>query len=118
MGVCLIGLLLAFMLLIARSWQLQFLADDRISRMEVKQTQAREVLSPQRGTIYDQSGKVLAVSLKVPSVFADPSSIVNPQAFARKVAPILSMNPNQIVTKIRNRNRKFVWLKRKTDPEI
>ena len=118
MGLCLVGLLSALILLMARSWQLQFLADSRISRMEEKQAQGREVLSTQRGTIFDQTGKVLAVNLQVPSIFADPSSIDDPQIFARRVGVILSIPPRQILLKIKDTHRKFVWLKRKADPAV
>src|SRR5580765_7985536 len=102
MGVCLIGLLTSLAILMMRSWQLQFLADSRISRMEVKQASAKEILSPQRGTIFDRSGKVLAVNLQVPSVFADPSSIDNPSIFASRVGAVLSMSSRQILSKIKD----------------
>lgn len=118
LGICLVAMLLGFALLILRAWQLQFWADDRVAKMEEKQTTSKEVLSPQRGTIFDRSGKVLAVNLQVPSIFADPSEIDDKNVFAKRVAPILAMSPKEILSKIKNRARKFVWLKRRTDPNV
>ena len=65
-----------------------------------------------RGTIYDCCGRELAVSVEVDSLCAHPKEIKCPEAIADKLAPILQMQRNQIVSLLKKKSS-FVWIKRK-----
>ncbi|MFH1018030.1 MAG: penicillin-binding protein [Pseudomonadota bacterium] len=107
-----------FGFLALRTWQLHLGTDARVTRRALHQTDREIILTPQRGTIYDNRGRALAVNLQVPSVFADPKLVSDPASFARQLAPILRISPREILSKIRDRSKRFVWLSRKVDPSL
>ncbi len=72
-------------------------------------------LQPVRGTIYDRTGRELAVSLDVDSVYGVPSKIDNPRAVARQLSRILHENPRMLERKLAG-DRHFVWISRKVEP--
>lgn len=65
-----------------------------------------------RGTIYDRCGRELAVSVEVDSLCAHPKEISCPETIADKLAPILQMQRNQILSMCKKKSS-FVWIKRK-----
>ncbi len=69
-----------------------------------------------RGKIVDRHGKVLAMNVDVPSVFAVPGQVENPGTVARDVARVLGMSSRAIRKKL-GQDRGFVWLARKVEPE-
>jgi cell division protein FtsI (penicillin-binding protein 3) len=70
-----------------------------------------------RGQVYDRHGKPLAISVDVPSVFVNPTQIVDPRAAARKLSPILGLELDLTYQKLAG-DRFFVWLKRQVSPEV
>lgn len=73
-----------------------------------------------RGTIYDRSERALAMSVRVKSLFADPSEVENVEATAKEVAKILKVKLHEILKPLKEakeNNKKFVWLARKLDDE-
>lgn len=73
-----------------------------------------------RGTIYDRTERTLAMSVKVKSLYADPAEIEDFEGTARKLAGALRTSKNGILRKLkraRDKNRRFVWLKRKIDED-
>jgi cell division protein FtsI (penicillin-binding protein 3) len=73
-------------------------------------------LAPHRGAIYDATGRELAVSIKVNSLYAQTSKIENKGAVAAKLAPILGKKPDEIVNLLSS-SKPFVWLQRKITPQ-
>jgi len=74
----------------------------------------RKPLSRGRGVIYDRNGYILASSIEVSSVFADPSRISNPATVSAKLASVLNMNRADLFKRL-SKKKKFVWLKRKCE---
>src|SRR6476620_9223730 len=73
-----------------------------------------------RGTIYDRSDRALAMSLKVKSLYADPSEIEDPDAAAKEVAKVLKIKPNEISAKLKDAktaNKRYVVLVPKLDED-
>jgi len=73
-----------------------------------------------RGTIYDSSGRFLAMSVKAKSLFADPSEVADVEKTAKEVAKALKVKPNEILKPLaeaKENNRRFVWLARKLDED-
>ncbi len=114
----LVGFFCGFTGLAVRALDLHLFPDQRVARIQKSQKGMEVVLSPQRGKIFDSKGRVLAMAISAPSVFADPSAIENRKKFARAVAPLLKMSSAQILSKIDNPKRKFTWLKRRVDPAV
>jgi len=61
--------------------------------------------SPMRGEILDRNGRVLAESLPMDSVFADPVEIKEPEIVARLLSRVLDIPADEIETKIRDASR-------------
>ena len=91
---------------------MQFFPDERLTTVKKKNFEKMISLKPRRGMIYDRKGTELALSISSESLFADPSLISHPRALSRKLARILKQNSSAIYQKIKNKNRRFVWLKR------
>lgn len=73
-----------------------------------------------RGTIFDRSGRALAMSVKTKSLFADPAEIEDVGATAKKIASALKVNPNDILNNLheaKESGKRFVWLARKIDED-
>lgn len=71
-----------------------------------------------RGTIYDSSGRFLAMSVKAKSLFADPSEVTDVEKTAGELAKVLKVKSNEIIKTLKEakeNNKKFVWLARKLD---
>jgi cell division protein FtsI (penicillin-binding protein 3) len=68
-----------------------------------------------RGKITDRDGRELAINIYALSVWADPTLVRNPEATARKLAPILKLDPDVLREKLERKDRKFVWLAKKLD---
>ncbi|MBX5470284.1 MAG: penicillin-binding protein 2 [Thermoleophilaceae bacterium] len=78
--------------------------------------QVEELAVPaQRGTIYDRHGVELAVSEDSTTVFADPLLIRNPASVAARLAPLLGQPESEVLGKLADRTRGFVYLARKLD---
>ena len=84
------------------------------------QTQIKDYFAKEirRGSIYDQKGVLLATSLKVNSLYADPKMMldVNDAIFKlKKVLP--EIDSKKLKSKLSNKNRRFVWIKRNLSPK-
>jgi cell division protein FtsI (penicillin-binding protein 3) len=94
---------------------LQIQQRDRLSERATKQYERRLPIVSRRGTIYDRSGRELAVSLKVASVFAQPAAIENPERTAKALAPILGQPATHLLSLLTS-DKLFVWLERQVEP--
>ncbi|MFQ5579276.1 MAG: peptidoglycan D,D-transpeptidase FtsI family protein [Nitrospiria bacterium] len=72
-------------------------------------------IDAERGSIYDRTGRTLAMNVELPSVYAVPRAISHPSSISRKLAPLLGMSPKILYKKLANKKR-FTWLFRKIDP--
>ena len=93
------------------SWLL-FFPDQRLISAKKKNFETIVKLKPRRGIIYDRHGRELAITVAGQSVFADPSLINNPKTIATKLSRLLNIPYKNIYKKIKNKNRRFVWIKR------
>lgn len=72
---------------------------------------------PTRGNIYDRNGLLLATTLKVRSLYADPKMMLNVQETAGALSKLFpDVNMAKIRKRMENRNRRFVWVKRQLTP--
>ena len=104
-------------IIFSRLFVLQYQKYDEFSDRAIRQYQSKIKLNPKRGTIFDRDGKILAINVDVPSVYAIPEEIENPAEVAATLAPILDLSKNFLEKRLA-RKSSFVWLKRKVEPEI
>ena len=106
--------LILILLLVFRIFWLQFIDGDSLKERAYKQITANRILSSKRGTIYDSTGKALAVSSEVDTISINPSliSVKNDtektNALKEKVAKALSdifdLNYDEVLVKVTSTN--------------
>lgn len=70
-----------------------------------------------RSDITDRSGVVLATSLTMQSLYADPRMVDKPKELAARLVKLMpDLNYNQVLTRLSS-SAKFVWIKRHLSPE-
>ena len=85
---------------------LQVLRHDELSARAQQNTQRQFVLEPRRGDILDRKGNLLATSVLVKTVCADPLLVGNHQAeIARALAPLLQLNEGDLAQRLGGRSR-------------
>ena len=85
-------------------------------RADALSQQTEQVAIPSvRGTIYDRTGKELALSEDAASVFATPFQVENPPKTAAKLAELLRADESKILELISDRDSGFAYLQRKVD---
>jgi cell division protein FtsI (penicillin-binding protein 3) len=72
----------------------------------------------ERGTISDRHGVELAVSEDAVTVFANPFLIHNPARVAQKLAPLVHLPQSDLLEKLSDRRRGFVYVRRKLDGSL
>jgi cell division protein FtsI (penicillin-binding protein 3) len=83
------------------------------------QQQVEEMPVPaRRGTIVDRNGMELAVSEDSVTVFAHPFLIDNPAAVATRLASPLGLSEDELLEKLSDRDKTFVYLRRKMDASL
>ncbi|MCK4503566.1 MAG: penicillin-binding protein 2, partial [Desulfuromonadales bacterium] len=109
--------IIAFVVIAGRAYYLQVVLSPDLKHRADQQRQQVVKLAPQRGAIFDRNGDVMAVSLAVESLYADPVKIKDPQHVATKLAVLLQSSKKELTRKLSSRKR-FVWLERKLEPKI
>jgi cell division protein FtsI/penicillin-binding protein 2 len=115
-----IGLLFAVFLLLLgaatlrATWLGTVKAGGLQKRALTQQTEQLNVPA-RRGTISDRHGLELAVSEDATTVFANPFLIKNPASVSARLAPLVGIPENDLLQKLADRRKGFVYLKRKLD---
>jgi cell division protein FtsI (penicillin-binding protein 3) len=102
-------------LLIFRAGYLQFIPHDKLNTLQARQFQTVVTLPARRGNIYDKNGKELAMSSPSYSLYADPKILKDKKKVASELAKITGLSNREIMLKIADGNRRFVWLDRLID---
>lgn len=95
--------------------QIQILPHAKLQQFKDRQYTSLITLQPQRGDILDRNGSELASSLKVYSLFADPSLIQNPRKTASALSEKLKIDYQKVYHKLIKKKTHFVWIERKLD---
>ena len=109
--------ILIFLILASRACYLHIVQAPELQERADQQRQQVIKLAPQRGSIFDRNGDPLAVSLDAESLYADPTMIGDPREVAGKLAKLLDM-PGKELMQLLQEKRRFVWIKRKLDPDV
>jgi cell division protein FtsI (penicillin-binding protein 3) len=96
---------------------------DFVERAAREQQRTFEV-APRRGILYDRNLREMAMTVLVPSIYADPSQIADKQAAARTLASLVHNDPEdaltsetQIASRL-NEGRNFAWIARRVTPRV
>jgi cell division protein FtsI (penicillin-binding protein 3) len=85
---------------------------EKLNSLQEKQFQTVVSLPARRGNIVDRNGKDLAMSSPTYSIYADPKIIEDRKATAKYLGKILKTNPNEVFAKIKDKNKRFIWIER------
>lgn len=108
-------LLLGLGVVAAKLFSLQVQQGDRLAERATRQYQRLLPVVSRRGTIYDRTGRELAVSLRVSSLFAQPPVIEDAGAAAGVLAPILGQPAKELQSRLAV-DKPFIWLQRRLEP--
>ncbi|HEX5000192.1 MAG TPA: penicillin-binding protein [Terriglobia bacterium] len=112
------GILATWVLVIAgRLYYLQVVESANFREEAARQQQRSLDITPPRGVISDRTGKVLATTIKVDSVFAVPREIQDPGRVAAALARITKQSPGKLQEKLSSSSY-FAWVQRKIDPSM
>ena len=111
-----LALLLAFGALTYRLIDLQIVNASRYSDAAREQRMQLTSVKPQRGSILDRDGEILAYSRDVYSLYATPYQVKDPDKTAAELSLVLGYPQNQLADKLRSSSG-FVWLERKMEAE-
>jgi cell division protein FtsI (penicillin-binding protein 3) len=89
------------LLILARLVQLQVIEHKKYAQLALKQQIQTVSVPPDRGEVRDRTGYAMAVSLRTESAAINPQLVGDPELFAGMVAPILSLNTNELAERIR-----------------
>ncbi len=71
-----------------------------------------------RGNIYDRNNVLLAATLKVYSLYADPKRILDPQEVVRRLPLALpELDMTRLKAQLEDPSRRFIWIKRRLSPD-
>ena len=102
---------------LVRGSYLQLWPSDRLVQTKKNLFEKVVTIKPRRGVIYDRYGRELALSVSSYSLFADPSLLKDPRSTAQKLSQLMGVSQKNIFNKIKNKKRRFVWLKRHISEE-
>jgi cell division protein FtsI (penicillin-binding protein 3) len=115
-GMVFVFLVLCLGFIAMRAYKLQVLERGTYLSVAQQQYYSRRInLAPHRGTIYDATGRELAVSMRVNSLYAQPAKIKDKGDAAARLAPILNSNASALLRRLSS-PKSFVWLQRKINP--
>jgi cell division protein FtsI (penicillin-binding protein 3) len=99
-------------MLVFRALVLQVLPNDKLAKRQQRLYQTQIKIEGKRGTIFDRNGEGLAITEQAYSLYADPSIIQNRKQVAQKLASELGLSFKELVRKLEDPKRKFVWIAR------
>jgi cell division protein FtsI (penicillin-binding protein 3) len=106
-----------FLFLLGRLFSIQVVGHETYRGKREAQTRGTVVVETPAGTLRDARGQILAVSVPVESVWADPSALDDRPAAARLLAQALGMRPETVLERLSREERRFAWIKRKIAPQ-
>ncbi len=108
-------LVLGFLTVLGRVYYLQTVEAEALSKRSATQLNRQVTMQARRGNVIDRNGTELAVSVEIPSIFAHPRDIENPEREARRLAPHLNISYEKLLERLTSKSG-FVWLERQARP--
>jgi cell division protein FtsI (penicillin-binding protein 3) len=111
------GLIGLWLVLLLRAGYLQAIPNVRLHALQERQFQTVVTLQSRRGAILDRKGRELALSTTAFSLFADPKLLEEKRSLARRLAKELGMTTESVYSKIKDKDKRFIWIARQLDKE-
>ena len=108
--------LLAFALLLGRAFFLQGFDNDFLQAKGEARFMRVVEMPASRGAVMDRNGKPLAVSTPVESIWASPAEMSLDPSQMAALATALNMDRKSLNTRLAEKDKNFVWLKRQLSP--
>ncbi len=109
-------LLICMIAVFSKLVQVQAMDGQKYEEMAVGQRITDHELTPDRGSVYDRNGEILALSIEMDTVFATPYQVKKKWKSAVSIATILGESTDTIYEKL-DSDSGFVYLARKIDKE-
>lgn len=74
-------------------------------------------IAQRRGDIYDRNGFLVATTLKTPSLFVDPSLVMDADNLAHDLMSVIDGLDEKVLLKSLKARNRFAWIKRNITPE-
>ena len=104
-----------FLVILGRLYGLQVGGHAKWYERAARQYNQLATLQPERGEIVDRHGRVLAMSVAVPSIYAMPREIEQPEQMADALTMLLN-TPDTTLRRQLASQASFVWLARQVSP--
>ena len=111
------ALLALFVLVTLRVGQLTTIQSAELTRRGVSQWTKAGTVTARRGKIVDRNGNVLVVSATSYIVCADPRAVSDEELFLDTLAPMLTLDRESALKKLRDKSKGLVILKRQVPRE-
>jgi cell division protein FtsI (penicillin-binding protein 3) len=111
------GVMVLWGALLLRAAYLQFLPNEKLQTLQNRQFQTVVTLQARRGAIIDRNGRDLAMSSTAYSLYADPKLLEKRKQLAKNIAKELGVSTESVFSKIKDQNKRFVWIQRMMDEE-
>ena len=109
-------ILACFVVILVRAYRLQVTDGARLAALAKREYSGEIALLPRRGDIIDRRERILASSVEVYSLCADPRLIEKPKPLAAKLSSLLNLDYLDTLEKLSS-GKGFVWIKRKLAPQ-
>ena len=113
--VCMAVGFILLILLVIRIGYLQFVQGSKLKEEATRKQLSSKTIAANRGTIYDSTGKALAISANVDTVSINPSQVkysnkeeVNKEVLAHAFSDIFGLNYEETLEKIKTAEKTFV----------
>lgn len=108
-------LLVPFVLISMKLAEIQILDSDKYASMGVAQRVLVRDITPERGTITDRNGNILAVTEPAFSIIADPSLIDDPDFVLSKLSKITVFDEDEVAPRLNNKKSRYAVVARHVD---
>ncbi|WP_310643636.1 penicillin-binding protein 2 [Limnohabitans sp.] len=109
---------LGFLGLVARAAYVQVIDNAFFKRQGTVRFVRNLELPANRGRILDRNGHILASSVPVPSIWANPEDIERDPVKLKSLAKLLDMSSAELDKKLKDEDKIFVWIKRQVDESV
>jgi stage V sporulation protein D (sporulation-specific penicillin-binding protein) len=106
-----------FIILVLRLFWIQVINSAEYEHKALNQRAKEFVVKSERGIIYDNTGRKLAVSLPAKTVVALPDNVINPEKTASELADLLDISYTTIYRRITSESA-AIFLQRKVDNNL
>lgn len=107
---------LCWVVLAGRLIDLQVWHRAELSSRAGRQSEFIEEIPARPGDIFDAQGRLLATSVRVPSLYLVPIEIPDAAGIARQLAPILDLDPQELTDRLQaHADKHFLWVKRRLE---